>query len=108
MNSITGGQLEFSNTPYIKHRNQNFERDEYPRSGGGGRWQQNFGGRSGGRTGGGRDNRSGGGTGRTDGRNNNRGNGGGNGNSNGNTRGGDTRNNGGRQEGRGGQFKKRY
>jgi len=42
LNSITGGQLEFSNTPYIKHRNQNFERDEYPRSGGGGRWQQNL------------------------------------------------------------------
>ena len=108
LNSITGGQLEFSNTPYIKHRNQNFERDEYPRSGGGGRWQQNFGGRSGGRTGGGRDNRGGGGGGRTDGRNNRGGNGGGNGN--GNTRGGDNRggNSGGRQEGRGGQFKKRY
>lgn len=33
LNNITGGQLEFSNTPYIKHRNQNFERDDY-RSGG--------------------------------------------------------------------------
>lgn len=33
MNNITGGELEFSNTPYIKHRNQNFERDDY-RSGG--------------------------------------------------------------------------
>jgi hypothetical protein len=43
LNSITGGQLEFSNTPYIKHRNQNFERDEYPSRGG--RWQQNFGAR---------------------------------------------------------------
>lgn len=29
MNNITGGQLEFSNTPYIKHRNQSFERDDY-------------------------------------------------------------------------------
>jgi hypothetical protein len=107
LNSITGGQLEFSNTPYIKHRNQNFERDEYPRSNGGGRWQQNFGGRSGGRTGGGRDNRGASGGGRTDGRNNRSGNGGGNGN----TRSGDNRggnNSGGRQEGRGGQFKKRY
>lgn len=40
MNSITGGQLEFSNTPYIKHRNQNFERDDY--HSGGGRRQQHF------------------------------------------------------------------
>ena len=29
MNNITGGELEFSNTPYIKHRAQNFEREEY-------------------------------------------------------------------------------
>lgn len=93
LNSITGGQLEFSNTPYIKHRNQNFERDEYPR---GGRWQQNFGGRSGGRSQGGqRDNNRGG---RAQG-----GNRGGGGN-----QGGNRSNNGGRQEGRGGQFKKRY
>jgi len=57
LNSITGGELEFSNTPYIKHRNQNFERDEYARVGGGnGRRQQSFGGRSNGP----RDNRSGG------------------------------------------------
>jgi hypothetical protein len=101
LNSITGGQLEFSNTPYIKHRNQNFERDEYPRSGGG-RWQQNFGGRSsGGRSGGGRDNRGGGG-GRTDGRSNRSG-------GNGNAQRGDNRGgSGSRPEGRGGQFKKRY
>jgi len=44
LNNITGGELEFSNTPYIKHRNQNFERDDY-RSGNGGR-RQNFGGRN--------------------------------------------------------------
>ncbi|MBG9375136.1 DUF4290 domain-containing protein [Panacibacter sp. DH6] len=31
LNAITGGELEFSNTPYIKHRNQNFERDDYGR-----------------------------------------------------------------------------
>ncbi len=43
LNNITGGELEFSNTPYIKHRNQNFERDEY-RSNTGRR--QNFGGRN--------------------------------------------------------------
>jgi Domain of unknown function (DUF4290) len=39
LNSITGGELEFSNTPYIKHRNQNFERDDYRPAGG--RWQNN-------------------------------------------------------------------
>jgi len=98
LNSITGGELEFSNTPYIKHRNQNFERDEYPsRNNGGGRWQQNnFGGRSGGNGGnnnrsgsGSRDNRAGaGGNNRPDGRNRN--------------------NNVGRTDGRNGQFKKRY
>ncbi|MBV9963208.1 MAG: DUF4290 domain-containing protein, partial [Parafilimonas sp.] len=44
LNNITGGELEFSNTPYIKHRNQNFEHDDY-RSNSGGR-KQNFGGRN--------------------------------------------------------------
>jgi len=44
LNNITGGQLEFSNTPFIKHRNQNFERDDY-RSSNGGR-KQNFGSRN--------------------------------------------------------------
>src|ERR1700712_3514146 len=42
LHTITEGQLEFSNTPYIKHRNQNFERDEYPRSNGGGRLEPKF------------------------------------------------------------------
>ena len=44
LNSITGGALEFSNTPYIKHRPQTFEREEYDyRSGGaGGGRRQNF------------------------------------------------------------------
>ncbi len=48
LDTITGGELEFSNTPYIKHRNQNFERDDYGSGGrnNGGRWQQNFGGRN--------------------------------------------------------------
>ena len=46
MNTITGGQLEFSNTPYIKHRNQNFERDDYGRgSGRGGDRDRDRGGR---------------------------------------------------------------
>ena len=60
LNNITGGQLEFSNTPFIKHRNQNFERDDY-RSNNGGR-KQNFGSRNNNR-----DNRS-----RTGGSNSNR------------------------------------
>jgi hypothetical protein len=89
LNSITGGELEFSNTPFIKHRNQNFERDEYPQQRGG-RWQQNFGGR----------NRGGGGNNR--GNNNNRNNGG-NRNNNGNRNNG---NNGGNRNNGGGQFKK--
>src|SRR4051794_16617915 len=46
LDSITGGALEFSNTPYIKHRTQSsYERDEY-RSGGSGSRRQNFASRS--------------------------------------------------------------
>jgi hypothetical protein len=41
LDSITGGELEFSNTPYIKHRNQGYERDEY-RGGNGSRSRQSF------------------------------------------------------------------
>ncbi len=44
LNNITGGELEFVNTPFIKHRAPQFERDDYRSSGGGGR-RQNFGGR---------------------------------------------------------------
>ena len=59
LDDITGGQLEFSNTPFIKHLNQNFERDEYPR---GGARRQNFGARNNNRPSGGggqqRDNRN--------------------------------------------------
>jgi hypothetical protein len=42
LDSITGGGLEFSNTPYIKHRTQ-IERDDYGRSS---NRRQNFGGRN--------------------------------------------------------------
>lgn len=58
LDKITGGALEFSNTPYIKHRNQNFEREDF--RGGNGR-RQNFGGRNSrdDRASGGRDNRMG-------------------------------------------------
>lgn len=44
LDDITGGELEFSNTPFIKHRNPGFERDDY-RSIGNNR-RQNFGGRN--------------------------------------------------------------
>jgi hypothetical protein len=71
LTEITDGQLEFSNTPFIKHRNQNFERDDYGR-GGQQQRRQNFGGRDNrnnrnnngprdNRMGGPRDNRMGGG-----------------------------------------------
>jgi hypothetical protein len=40
LNNITGGALEFSNTPFIKHRNQSFEREDY-RSNNGGRGSDN-------------------------------------------------------------------
>lgn len=95
LNSLTGGQLEFSNTPYIKHRNQNFERDEYPTRNNG-RWQQNFGGRSGGNRGN-NQNRSNNGN-RGNGNSQNRGN-------NGNRANGNSQN---RNNNGGNQFKKRY
>lgn len=33
LNNITGGALEFSNTPYIKHRTPTFERDDFRNAG---------------------------------------------------------------------------
>lgn len=56
LDSITGGELEFSATPFIKHRNQNFERDDYPRSNNNRR--QNFGSRDNRPGNGSRDNRT--------------------------------------------------
>jgi len=87
LDTITGGELEISNTPYIIHRNQNFERDYYGSGvrNNGGRWQQNFGGRNNrnnnnnGRNrsgGGGGNNRPGGGQGNGQGGRDNRGGGG--------------------------------
>jgi len=47
LNRITGGALEFSNTPYIKHRNPGFERDDFrTNNGGSGARRQNFSNRS--------------------------------------------------------------
>jgi len=93
LDTITGGELEFSNTPYIKHRNQNFERDDYGSGGrsGGGRWQQNFGGRNN------RNNNNNNNRGRSSGGGGNRPGGGGQGNGQG-----------GRDNRGGGGFKKRY
>ena len=95
LNNITDGELEFSNTPYIKHKVQNFERDDYrPPS-----RNRNFSGRgngasnSGNRMSGSRDNRTGGNMQRNS--NNNRNGGGMNGNKN-------------NRNGNGGGFKKRF
>ena len=89
LSSITKGELEFNNRPFVKHRTDNREdRDDYGSRGSGG-YRKNFGGRS---NTGGRDNRGGGG-----GRDN-RGGGGGRDNRGG---GGDNRNN-------NRNFKKRY
>jgi len=106
LNNITGGELEFSNTPFIKHRNQ-IERDDYGRGSTGGR-RQNFGGRNDNRNRGGqsRDNRGGQGGGRNDNRNNRGGQGGGgqNRNSQGGQGGGGNRNN----SGGGGQNRNKF
>lgn len=57
LNSITDGQLEFTNRPFVKHRTDNRpDRDDY--NTGRGQYRQNFGGRD--NRGGGRDNRGGG------------------------------------------------
>ncbi len=105
LDAITGGELEFSNTPYIKHRNQNFVSDDYPANNG--RRQNNYGRDNRGgqqRMGGQRDNRNSGG--QRDNRGNggqrdNRGNGGQRDNRNGNG--------GGQRDNRpNNNFKKRY
>jgi Domain of unknown function (DUF4290) len=56
LDNITGGALEFSNTPYIKHRNAAFEDYRSGNGGNGGR-KQNFSQRGGGRDMRNRDNR---------------------------------------------------
>jgi hypothetical protein len=56
LSTMTKGELEFNNRPFVKHRTDNRDdRDDYGRTGG---YRKNFGGRS--NTGGGRDNRGGG------------------------------------------------
>jgi len=41
LSAITEGQLEFNNRPFVKHRNDNIERDEYRTQGGG--YRKNYG-----------------------------------------------------------------
>jgi hypothetical protein len=65
--SITKGELEFNNRPFVKHRVDN-RTDDYP-SNGGGKYRKNFGGRN--NSQGGRDNRNN--QGGRDNRNNNQG-----------------------------------
>ena len=73
LQSITEGQLEFNNRPFVKHRAEPIV-DEY-RTGAGG-YRKNFGQRNNGGGGGGRDNRGGGRDNRGGGRDNRGGNGG--------------------------------
>jgi hypothetical protein len=62
LNTITDGQLEFNNRPFVKHRAEVPEREDYRSGSGGSNYRKNFGQRnnSGGGGGNGRDNRSGG------------------------------------------------
>ena len=90
LSSITNGELEFNNRPFVKHRADN-RTDDYPSSGGRNNYRQNYGARDNRGGQGGRDNRGGQG-----GRDNRGGQGGGRNN------GGDNRNNNNRN------FKKRY
>jgi hypothetical protein len=90
LQSITDGQLEFNNRPFVKHRAEAIEREDYRSNNG---YRKNFGQRNN-NGGGGRDNNNRGGS----GNNNNRG--GSNNNRGGNS--GDNRNNNNRN------FKKRY
>ncbi|MFT3682010.1 MAG: DUF4290 domain-containing protein [Ferruginibacter sp.] len=71
LSNITEGQLEFNNRPFVKHRNEAPERDDY-RSGNGGNYRKNFGQRNGGGGGGSNRNNRGGGGGRNNGGGNNR------------------------------------
>jgi hypothetical protein len=96
LSSMTKGELEFNNRPFVKHRvDTRDDRDDYGKRSGGSNFRKNYGARSNNNNTGGRDNRNAGGN--RDNRGGNRDNRGGNGNS-----GGDNRNNNNRN------FKKRY
>ena len=93
---MTNGELEFNNRPFVKHRDNRADREDFVSNVGRNQYRQNFGGRDNNRGGstGGRDNRSGGAAGGRDNR----------GSQGGTSRnaGGDNRNNNNRN------FKKRY
>jgi hypothetical protein len=94
LQTITDGQLEFNNRPFVKHRVDNRPDDDYRTNSGGG-YRKNFGQRN---------NNNGGGN-----RNNNGNNGGGNrGNNNGGNRNNNGNNNGGGNNNNNRNFKKRY
>src|SRR3954453_6123090 len=57
LNNITKGELEFSNTPYIKHKAQTFERDDFRPNTRNRNFSPRGGGNGGNRMGGNRDNR---------------------------------------------------
>jgi hypothetical protein len=91
LQTITDGQLEFNNRPFVKHRVDNRPDDDYRTNSGGG-YRKNFGQRNN-NNGGGNRNNNGGGNGNNRGNNNgggnnrnNNGNNGGNGNNNNNNR----------------------
>jgi hypothetical protein len=89
LSSMTGGELEFNNRPFVKHRvDTRDDRDDYGKRSGGSNFRKNYGARS--NNGGGRDNRNAGG---------NRG---------GNNRGGNSGGNGGDNRNNNRNFKKRY
>ena len=100
LSSMTKGELEFNNRPFVKHRvDTRDERDDYgKRSGGAGNYRKNFGGRSN-NAGGSRDNRGGNGGTSRDNRGGNR-----------DARGGNNDNRGGGNDSRSNNrnFKKRY
>jgi hypothetical protein len=92
LQTITDGQLEFNNRPFVKHRVDNRPDDDYRTNSGGG-YRKNFGQRNNNNGGGGNRNNNGGGNGNNRGNNNgggnnrnNNGNNGGNGNNNNNNR----------------------
>jgi hypothetical protein len=92
LQTITDGQLEFNNRPFVKHRVDNRPDDDYRTNSGGG-YRKNFGQRNNNNGGGNRNNNGGGGNGNNRGNNNgggnnrnNNGNNGGNGNNNNNNR----------------------
>ncbi|MBC7537019.1 MAG: DUF4290 domain-containing protein [Ferruginibacter sp.] len=96
LSTMTNGELEFNNRPFVKHRDNRADREDFVSNVGRNQYRQNFGGRDNNRGGstGGRDNRSGGAAGGRDNR----------GSQGGTSRnaGGDNRNNNNRN------FKKRY